>query len=357
MLECLEFRAEKNSLGGEFQQYGKFSFSRLEKGQGLTVANTLRRVLLYELPAVGITSVLIRTSNRTSEASENKNFEKESASGYNSDSSSITSAEQKLLGFESVKNLENTNNEKKLSLENRTDISSQNGFFTGANLSTEISGLSEVASSHHEFSTLPGVKESVLEILFNLKSVVFENIFSYSSIQKGTLALRVDNFESTKDLDVSLSAVSSTSPGVDKVHPLRGFSKAETLKDYKIRASQLILPSEIRLIHPNQILATLTKPETTFELEFTIEKITQSDLTSTSSFSGRAPNRSTRNRRILPIDGTIFPVKKVNYTIEQDSFGKEIVFFEVWTNGGLHPRDAIFQSIEKVIKLFQTFQE
>jgi DNA-directed RNA polymerase alpha subunit len=83
----------------------------------------------------------------------------------------------------------------------------------------------------------------------------------------------------------------------------------------------------------------------------------QSDLTSTSSFSGRAPNRSTRNRRILPIDGTVFPVKKVNYTIEQDSFGKEIVFFEVWTNGGLHPRDALFQSIEKVIKLFQTFQE
>jgi DNA-directed RNA polymerase alpha subunit len=339
MLECLEFRDEKNYLGDESQQYGKFAFSRLEKGQGLTVANTLRRVLLYELPAVGITSVLIRSSNRTSELSQSKIFDKE---------------------FESENNIENTNNEKQLSLENQTEISSQNNFSSGSNLSTEIPFLSEIASSHHEFSTLPGVKESVLEILFNLKSVVFENIFSYSSIQKGTLALRVADSESTK---VSEIANPNNAQVVDSESALgKDLSSSltrsnSTLKDYKIRASQLILPSEIRIIHPNKVLATLTKPETTFELEFTIEKITQSDLTNTSSFSGRAPNRSTRNRRILPIDGTIFPVKKVNYTIEQDSFGKEIVFFEVWTNGGLHPRDAVFQSIEKVIKLFQTFQE
>jgi len=195
--------------------------------------------------------------------------------------------------------------------------------------------------SHNEFSTLPGVKESVLELLFNLKSIVFENFFSYSAIQKGSLALKVNTKEVDKLVNLNLVAEKTTS----------------NLQEFPIKASQLILPPELRVIYPDQILATLIKPETPFELEFTIEKITQSDLTSTSSFSGRAPNRSTRNRRILPIDGTIFPVKKVNYTIEQDSFGKEIVFFEVWTNGGIHPRAAVFQSLEKVVKLFQTFQE
>ena len=301
MLECLEFREEKNFLKGESLSYGKFAFSRLEKGQGLTVANTLRRVLLYEIPAVGITSVFIRTTNNTFEIKQ--------------ESSKL---ENEALSFRE---------------------SNQN---TQAQIETnEQSILSDVASSHNEFSTLPGVKESVLELLFNLKSIVFENFFSYSSIQKGSLALKVN----TKEVDKLVNLNSVT----EKIK--------SNLQEFPIKASQLILPPELRVIYPDQILATLIKPETPFELEFTIEKITQSDLTSTSSFSGRAPNRSTRNRRILPIDGTIFPVKKVNYTIEQDSFGKEIVFFEVWTNGGIHPRAAVFQSLEKVVKLFQTFQE
>lgn len=301
MLECLEFREEKNFLKGESLSYGKFAFSRLEKGQGLTVANTLRRVLLYEIPAVGITSVFIRTTNSTFEIKE--------------ESSKL---ENEALSFRE---------------------SNQN---TQAQIETnEQSILSDVASSHNEFSTLPGVKESVLELLFNLKSIVFENFFSYSAIQKGSLALKVNTKEVDKLVNLNLVAEKTKS----------------NLQEFPIKASQLILPPELRVIYPDQILATLIKPETPFELEFTIEKITQSDLTSTSSFSGRAPNRSTRNRRILPIDGTIFPVKKVNYTIEQDSFGKEIVFFEVWTNGGIHPRAAVFQSLEKVVKLFQTFQE
>lgn len=338
MLECLEFRDEKTfdenffyipGAGGFSPplSYGKFTFSRLEKGQGLTVANTLRRVLLYELPAVGITSVLIKTAKTNSENKEtnkisfpnslhaNENF-KEIHLDQKDQKNKSTSVGRSQRGIfrEPAPVPRNFNEE------------NEKSYVSSSIENIDSSFLSETASSHHEFSTLPGVKESVLEILFNLKSVVFENIFSYSSMQKGTLSLKVLE------------------------HP-------EKASEYTIKASQLVLPSEIHIIHPNQVLATLMNPETPFELEFTLEKITQSDLTNTSSFSGRAPNRSTRNRRILPIDGTVFPVKKVNYTIEQDSFGKEIVFLEVWTNGGLHPRDAVFQSIEKVLKLFQVFKE
>jgi DNA-directed RNA polymerase alpha subunit len=349
MLECLEFRDEKNALEtgldgvagdtGRSHQYGKFSFSRLEKGQGLTVANTLRRVLLYELPAVGITSVFIRTSSGGVGFSPTGDRRQSLQPGLEEVASSSSAFGPPELEGASPPNAGTE----------RLDIGTKSTTpVVGLSAGAEIALLSDVASSHHEFSTLPGVKESVLEILLNLKSVVFENIFAYSSMQKGSLSLKRD--ETTLNQDVERSPQSSETP----------------FFEYKVRASQLVLPSEIRVIHPDQVLATLinrpkaassTDPETTFELEFTIEKITQSDLTSTSSFSGRAPNRSTRNRRILPIDGTVFPVKKVNYTIEQDSFGKESIFFEVWTNGGLHPRDAMFQSIEKVIKLFQTFQE
>lgn len=340
MLECLEFRDEKTSdehffyipgAGGGFAppplSYGKFAFSRLEKGQGLTVANTLRRVLLYELPAVGITSVLIKTAKTNSENTEaNKSlFPNSLQTNENLKETYLDQKDEKSKSISVERSQRATFRESAPVLRGSNEETDKN-YVSSSIENIDGSFLSETASSHHEFSTLPGVKESVLEILFNLKSVVFENIFSYSSMQKGTLSLKV-------------------------------LESPEKTSEYTIKASQMVLPSEIHIIHPNQVLATLMSPETPFELEFTIEKITQSDLTNTSSFSGRAPNRSTRNRRILPIDGTVFPVKKVNYTIEQDSFGKEIVFLEVWTNGGLHPRDAVFQSIEKVLKLFQVFKE
>lgn len=372
MLECLEFRNEKNSLGTDSLQYGKFSFSRLQKGQGLTIANTLRRVLLYELPAVGITSVLIRTSNEQGSIEQEKSFSIQSTQSILKDSGEKASSDRgsTFQGYVKEPQRNNDPSNQNTQTQNITKISAppvaeppgkhrlnqqQSGIRTGKEeippqlneqtilspsspvQQSEISLLSEIASSHHEFSTLPGIKESVLEILFNLKCVVFENIFPYSSIQKGSLKLSVLEASASK-MDVMQS-------------------QNAQVRDFEIKASQFILPSEIRIIHPDQVLATLISPHTNFELEFTIEKITQSDLTSTSSFSGRAPNRSTRNRRILPIDGTVFPVKKVNYTIEQDSFGKEIVFFEIWTNGALAPREAMFQSIENVIKLFQTFQD
>jgi len=297
MLECLEFREEKNYESGSESKildemtpgysslfYGKFSFSGLEKGQGLTLSNTLRRILLYEIPSVGITSVFLRTKdNQQSE----------------SDGAEVTKAND----------LQSTFHE-------------------------------EAFSEYHEFSSLPAVKESVLEILYKLKGIVFENIFPYSVPQKAILKLSSSNLSSNSQA---------------QLNSFKKNASESSLQDYKIRASQIVLPKELRIVNPEHILATLMNIETSFELELTIEKITQSNLNSLSSISGRALNRSTRNRRILPIDGTVFPVKKVNYTIENDSFDKEIVFFEVWTNGGIHPREALFEALHNAKNLFEKF--
>jgi len=56
------------------------------------------------------------------------------------------------------------------------------------------------------------------------------------------------------------------------------------------------------------------------------------------------------------MNSSVFPVKKVNYTIESDSFDKELVFFEVWTNGSLSPAEAVQNGIQKTLALFQRFQ-
>ena len=167
--------------------------------------------------------------------------------------------------------------------------------------------------------------------------------------------------ELTEETKSNLSVTSSQSK------PTKPWSD---IGEQKIYASQLQLPNSIALVNPNQVLATLMDfrgparhSVTTsgavgpaFLIEFTIDQITQTNLTNPYSFSGRAPLRSTRYRRLLPVDGTEFPIKKVNYTIEQDLSGKEVVFFEIWTNGAIQPKEAISEAIKKVVKLFQKFQ-
>ena len=283
MLECIESREEKN-LSSLPVLYGKFLLSNLQKGQGLTVANTLRRILYSEISTVSITSVKLRPQG---------NF--------------------------------------------------------------------------HEFSTFPFLKESLGEILFNLRSIIFKTSFPYSSAQLGIL-----------DFDARMTKSSPTETGLRI-----------------LRAKDFQFPSEIEVVFPDQYIATVTqKKDFDFALECRIQKIssresiqtgidkpteilrsgrskadqdpsllrTKQDSNNSDDISwGRASEAGhdeniLQKRNIFPIHGTVFPIKKINYTIEHDSFENELVFFEIWTNGAVSPHDVFQQGIEKSLQLFQKFQ-
>jgi DNA-directed RNA polymerase alpha subunit len=101
-----------------------------------------------------------------------------------------------------------------------------------------------------------------------------------------------------------------------------------------------------------------------FMLHLKVERIYSSDIQNSSQNSSNrliaGVGHRNQDRFILPIDGRAFPIKRVNYTIEQDpkSFkGQgELVFFEIWTNGSITPKEAVSQAIEKSISLFQKYQ-
>nr|YP_009367645.1 alpha subunit of RNA polymerase [Pseudocharacium americanum]YP_009367734.1 alpha subunit of RNA polymerase [Ignatius tetrasporus]ARK14602.1 alpha subunit of RNA polymerase [Pseudocharacium americanum]ARK14691.1 alpha subunit of RNA polymerase [Ignatius tetrasporus] len=62
----------------------------------------------------------------------------------------------------------------------------------------------------------------------------------------------------------------------------------------------------------------------------------------------------------FPIDALFMPINKVNYIIELDENyenSKERVILEIWTNGSLHPRQAIHDAIKCLIELFRPFQK
>lgn len=64
--------------------------------------------------------------------------------------------------------------------------------------------------------------------------------------------------------------------------------------------------------------------------------------------------------KVLPIDAVFMPVNKVSFLIEKDDnfeTPKDFVILEVWTNGSIHPRQAIYIATKALIRLISPFQE
>jgi len=168
-----------------------------------------------------------------------------------------------------------------------------------------------IAGVTHEFMTVPGVREDVLDVLLNMKEVVLK---SYSSPHIGRL--RVEG------------------PAT-------------------ITAGLFDLPQEVQVIDPDQYVATLAAGST-LEMEFRVEK----------GVGYRAIERSRDDSSaldFLQIDSIFMPVRKVNYTVEDarvnGSVEKDRLILEIWTNGSLTPQEALSQAADILVGLFNPLRE
>ena len=163
-----------------------------------------------------------------------------------------------------------------------------------------------IAGVNHEFSTITGVREDVLEILLNLKEIVLKSQSDETQIGR----LRVQG------------------PAV-------------------ITAGLLELPSEIEIIDKRQYIATICN-NTIFEMEFRIEK----------GYGYKLIEKCTKSKSLdfLQVDAVFMPVKKVNYTVQEKRINAQLVqeklIMEIWTNGSLSPQEAISESSKILTSLF-----
>jgi DNA-directed RNA polymerase subunit alpha len=159
----------------------------------------------------------------------------------------------------------------------------------------------KIKGAEHEFSTLPNVKEDVLEIILNLKS------------------LRLKLF-SEEPIKLTLSAKGE---------------KAVTAKDFAKDA-------QVEVVNPDLHIATLTDPSASFEMEITVAP-------------GRG-YRATEERGkdkaelgTIAIDSLFSPVLSVSYKVEATRVGDRTDFdkliLRVETDGTLDPLDAVNQSV------------
>ena len=161
----------------------------------------------------------------------------------------------------------------------------------GAAISTvKIDGV------QHEFSTVPGVKEDVTEIVLNLKEL--------------SAKMFTDN--------VKTVTINAKGPAV-------------------VTAGDIVVDEEVEIINKDLVIATLAEGAT-LNMEMTLE-------------SGRGYVSADKNKKnglpigVIPVDSIFTPVYKVNYTIENTRVGQvtdyDKLTLEVWTDGSIKPDEAV----------------
>ena len=191
--------------------YGKYVVEPLERGYGMTLGNSLRRILLSSLPGYAATSI-------------------------------------------------------------------------------------KIAGVQHEFTTIPGIKEDVTEIVLNIKRLI-----------------------------VKLHSQGLKTVYIDAVGPC------------EVKAGDIKADGEVEILNPELLLCTLG-PDATLNMEITLSQ-------------GRGYVSSDRNKTpqtpigVIPVDSIYSPVKKVNYTVEPCRVGDRTDYdkltLEVWTNGTITAKDAV----------------
>ena len=196
------------------KKYGKFVVEPLERGYGITLGNSLRRIMLSSLPGAAVSQV-------------------------------------------------------------------------------KIEGVL------HEFSSIPGVKEDVTEIIMNIKNLSIKN--------------------SSDTNEPKTAYIEFNGEGV-------------------VRASDIQVDQDIELMNPDQVIATLSGKDAKLYMELTITK-------------GRGYVSSDKNKTgdlpigVIAIDSIYTPVERVNITIENTRVGQVTDFdkltLDVHTDGTLAPDEAV----------------
>jgi DNA-directed RNA polymerase subunit alpha len=164
--------------------------------------------------------------------------------------------------------------------------------------SIRISGI------HHEFSSIPYVREDTTALLLNVKQ----------------LRLRSE---------------------VDE--PMRVHLDVRT--EGPVTAGDLVCPPEVEVINPQLLLLTADSPEVDLDFEFTVSR-------------GRGYSPAEEREKLplgeIPVDAIYSPVRKANYTVTRARIGQQTNYdrltLEIWTDGAISPEDALREAARLLVQ-------
>ena len=163
----------------------------------------------------------------------------------------------------------------------------------------------------HEFSTIPGVRDDVTNIILNLKSLCLK---MYTDEPK-TIRLDVDGAK-------------------------------------EVTAADITVDSDIEILNPELHIATLND-DGSLHMEMTVER-------------GRGYVPADKNKRVdhvigvIPIDSIFSPILRVNYSVADTRVGNvtdyDQLTMEVWTDGSIRPEEALSKAAGILIMHLKLFQ-
>ena len=183
-----------------------------------------------------------------------------------------------------------------------------------------LSSLPGTAVSHvkikgvlHEFSSIPGVKEDVTEIIMNIKNVVIKN--------------NSDTFE-----------------------PKQAY--IDVVGERVVKAGDIKIDGDIEIVNPDLVIANLSGPDAKLEMELTIA-------------NGRGYVSLDKNKEadapidVIAIDSIFTPVERVNLTVQNTRVGQvtdyDKLTLDVYTNGALAPDEAVSLAANLLVEHLKLF--
>jgi len=167
----------------------------------------------------------------------------------------------------------------------------------------------QVRDVYHEFSSIPGVKEDVTQIVLNVKKLRLKSYAAHP---------------------VQLKLVKSGA-GV-------------------VTAADIMESADVEIVNPEQELMTLDSDDITIDMDLTVER----------GVGYLAAERTDQLPiGVIPVDAIFTPVRKVNYHVENTRVGQMTNFdkltIEIETDGTIQPEDALSRAAEILVQQFGLF--
>ena len=167
----------------------------------------------------------------------------------------------------------------------------------------------QIRDVYQEFSTIPGVKEDVTQIVLNVKK------------------LRLKSFANHP---VSLRLIKSGAGAVT--------------------AGDITESADVEIVNPELVLMTIDKDDVTIEMDLTVERGV--------GYLG-AERTEALPIGVIAVDAIFTPVRKVNYWIDSVRVGQmtnyDKLTIEIETDGTISPEEALSRAAERLVREFQNF--
>ena len=178
----------------------------------------------------------------------------------------------------------------------------------------------KIEGVQHEFQTIDGIREDVITIILNLKSVVIKN---------NTQEEKVIRIDVTGDEDERV-----------------------------VKAGDIIHDADIEILNPEQVIATVSRGGHLY-MEMNVS-------------NGRGYVRSEENKRLLDasnnkkvgliaIDSLYSPIERVSYEVDSARVGQnenyDKLILNVWTNGSMRPEEAVALASRILIEHFKVLTD